>query len=191
MFIKIIYNTFLVVNIFFIFTSITEAHHVRGLPSYVYTDNYQAIPMIEEIRSHGNLEIIFSYLQVFKSNNYMLAAYIRDKTTDKPYVGTVNFNVFGEHETPDKEKGFDVSSPMANTYRAGWTYEIDGLYTVRISFMDNGNKITEDFTLQAGKVGFNYLWIIIPSVVVILLIGLVLYSRKKEKKRGTLRKKKQ
>ncbi|MBF0473787.1 MAG: hypothetical protein HQK93_08665, partial [Nitrospirae bacterium] len=79
----------------------------------------------------------------------------------------------------------DVSDPMAHTFRAGWSYEEDGVYTVRISFVEEGKKYVEDFTLQAGNVGFNYLWIIIPFAVVFFLIGLILYKRNKEMKLGT------
>lgn len=172
-----------VVILNFIFVSKIEAHHVRGLPHYAYSENYQQVPMIEETRISGGKEIIFSYDQVFKSKNYELAVYIRDKDTNVPYNGTVKFIVFGSNESPDAAHGADVSNPQVHTYKAGWTYEDDGLYTVRISFEDNGKKYVEDFTLQAGDLKFNYLWVIIPSMVVIFLIGLVLYNRSNEKKK--------
>lgn len=158
------------------------AHHIRGLPHYSYKDNYQQIPLVEEERKSGDWRTLFSYVKAFETKHYLLAMYIKNLKTDEPFKGIVNFKVFGADENPDKVMSYNASPDITNTYKAGWSYEKDGMYTVRIKFSDGERTYTEDFMMQAGQTTFNYLWLAIPGFIIVSLFGLTVAKRMREKR---------
>ncbi len=160
----------------------SNAHHIRGLPHYAYSENYPQVPVVEERRIADEWEYIFSYIRIFQTNNYDLAVYIKNTKTGKPFKGIVNYKVFGKGENPDIQHAHPTKADPTNTFRVGWSYENDGIYTVRIAFDAGGKSYTEEFKMQVGEVGFNYLWVILPGIVVFTLLLLVVIKRLKEKR---------
>src|SRR3989338_7415652 len=160
----------------FLITTSAHAHHIRGLPHYGYSKNYPQVPTYEESRVVDDWGISFSYIKIFETKNCDLAIYLKNTKTGKPFDGVMSFKVFGEHEDPHDVHAYDAHR-HTNTYRVGWVYEKDGIYTLRITFNDGGKTYMEDFRMQMGNVGFNKLWLILPASVVLMLVFLNVIKR--------------
>lgn len=161
-----------------LFLELAQAHHIRGLPHYGYSDNYPQTPTYEEIRIIDDWQINFSFIKIFETKNCDLAVYIKNVPTGKPYQGKVTFQVFGNQDDPKDTHPFDSMLDPTNTFRVGWVYEKDGIYTLRIVFNDGVKDYVEDFKMQMGQVSFNYLWLVLPGSIVCILILMVLFKRK-------------
>lgn len=168
---------------FLLITTTSSAHHIRGLPHYGYSENYPQIPTYEETRVVDPWEITFSFIRIFETKNCDLAVYIKNRKTGKPFNDTVTFQVFGQWEDPQKTHPFDARLDPTNTFRVGWVYEDDGIYTMRIRFTDGKKKYAEDFKIQVGEVGFNLLWLILPGSVILILILLIVFKRREQDKK--------
>ncbi len=160
--------------------NIAQAHHMRGIAHYGYADNDLQTPAYEEFRSVGDWQIHFSFVHIVEKKNCDLAVDIKNRQTGKPYQGKVIFQVFGNNENPKDIKSFSTTLDSTNTFRAGWIYETEGIYTLRIIFNDGIQDYREDFRMQVGKVGFNFLWFILPLSIIFILMGFVLMKRKRE-----------
>lgn len=160
-------------------TTTTYAHHIRGLPHYGYSENYPQIPTYEETRVVDRWEIIFSFIKIFETRNCDLAVYIKNRNTGKPFNGIVTFQVFGEREDPQKAHSVNARLDPTNTFRVGWSYEKDGIYTLRIRFADGAQEYVEDFKMQMGEVGFQWLWLLLPGAVILILVVLIIVKRLK------------
>jgi len=159
-----------------------SAHHIRGLPHYGYSENYPQIPTYEEKRIVDDWEISFSYIRIFETKNCDLAVYFKNSKTGEPYKGTVRFKVFRNGENPDDTHYFDTLLDPTNTFRVGWVYEEDGIYTTRVMFMADEKTYVEDFKMQVGDVGFNFLWLMVPGMVIVILVVMIITGRAKERK---------
>jgi ferredoxin-type protein NapH len=155
------------------------AHHIRGLPHYGYSDNYPQTPTYEELRAVDDWEINFSFIRIFETKVCDLAVYIRNVKTGKPYQGTVTFHVYGQSEKPEDTHPFDTLLDPTNTFRVQWVYEEDGIYIMRVRFKDEQKVYVEEFKMQMGEVGFNFLWLILPGAVILILILMVFFNRRK------------
>ncbi len=164
----------------FLITTSAHAHHIRGLPHYGYSKNYPQVPTYEESRVVDDWEISFSYIKIFETKNCDLAIYLKNTKTGKPFDGVMSFKVFGEHEDPHDVHAYDAHR-HTNTYRVGWVYEKDGIYTLRITFNDGAKTYVEDFRMQMGNVGFNKFWLILPGVVILVLVVLNIIKRRRER----------
>ncbi len=157
-----------------------EAHHIRGLPHYGYSKNYPQIPTYEEMRIVDEWNMNFSFIRIFETKKCDLAVYIKNLKTEKPFQGTVTFQVFKNREKKDRiDPPYDTLLDPTNTFRVGWEYEDDGLYIVRIQFNDGKSNYVEDFRMQMGEVGFNWLWLVLPGVVIFIMALLVAFNRRK------------
>ncbi len=156
------------------------AHHIRGLPHYGYSKNYPQTPTYEETRIVDDWQIVFSFIKIFETKNCDLAVYLKNTKTGEPFHGVVTFKVFAQWDDPDRVHSFDAHAHATNTYRIGWVYEKDGIYTLRITFNDGHQTYVEDFKMQMGNVGFNKLWLILPGLVILILVLLNVFKRFKK-----------
>ncbi len=177
---RLIIGFFISLTVLFLGTNV-DAHHIRGLPHYGYADNYPQTPTYEEIRSVGDWEINYSYIRIFETKVCDLAVYIKNTKTGKPYQGSVSFHVFAQWEKPEDTHAFDTLLDPTNTFRVQWVYEDDGYYFVRIKFVVDNEEIVEEFKMQMGEVGFNFLWLILPGSVLLILVLLVVFKRRVSK----------
>ncbi len=167
----------------FVFEGVSFSHHIRGLPHYSYKENYPQVPTFEETKINGNYEIIFSFFEIFDTGNTDLAVYIKNKITGKPYGGKVTFTVFAEGENPRDTDSYPAAPDMTNTYRVGWNHEKDGIYYLRISFVDDdGAERKEEFLMQIGKVPANWKLVGIASGGFLLLFAFVIIKKRMSSK---------
>ncbi|MBI5375730.1 MAG: hypothetical protein HZA77_09855 [Candidatus Schekmanbacteria bacterium] len=160
------------------------AHHLAGLPHYGYQENYPKYSKVEEKRTSGDYEITFSYYKIYNTNTVELVVYIKNIKTGKPYSGSnVTFIVYSEAQHPEDTDPYVSNIATGNTYRAGWKYEIDGIYFMRVSFADeDGSIINEEFKMQIGEVGTNWKWIAITGGAFLLLFCIVVLKKRADMK---------
>jgi len=176
--------TFMVLTAFAIVEKQVLAHHLAGLPHYGYQENYPKYSKVEEKRTSGDYEVTFSYYKIYNTNTVELVAYIKNLKTGKAYSGSnVTFLVYSETERPEDTDPYVSNIATGNTFRAGWKYEVDGIYFMRISFADeNGNIINEEFKMQIGEVGTNWKWITIAAGCFLLLFSIVVLKKRSDMK---------
>ncbi len=167
-----------------IFSSVAQAHHIRGIPHYSYKNNYPETPVYEIAEQDGRWTITFTYYAIPGQKALDLAIYIRDTITDSVFYAPVNFLVFGTREDPDHSHPFTAYRNPTNIYKVGWVYEDEGDYLVRISFDDGKTQHNVLFELSVGD--NNPLWmVLIISVSIILIFAIVVgVIRKRQIKTG-------
>ncbi len=165
-------NVSVVAGFLLFFTSVANAHHIRGIPHYSYQENYPQAPAFEEFRESGPWSLQFTYWQIPAQTALDLALYVKRLDTGKPYTGAVTIQVFkqGEDETSDINHPFDAYANPRNIHKVGWVYEESGLYIVKVDLGEGSEKISERFTLQVGTVPLNFWYL---GGIAIGLIGLM------------------
>ena len=107
--------------------SVTQAHHIRGIPHYSYQDHYPETPVYEVDQVVDAYDVTFTYYEIPGQMALDLAMYIRDTLPEPtPYEGPVNFLVWGRHEDPDQMHPFTAFRNATNVYKVGWVYEDAG-----------------------------------------------------------------
>jgi hypothetical protein len=154
------------------------AHHIRGIPHYSYSDSYPTAPMLEEMRETGNLSLRMTYYAIPGTKAVDLALYIKDRHTDKPFAGKVEYAVFGENEDPKNAHSVVAYMNKNNIYKAGWNYDVDGLYMVRVRIHQKSGVVEEVFRMQIGEVGLSW-WYIGGSIIGVLALIVTVATIKK------------
>ena len=132
--------------------SVTQAHHIRGIPHYSYQDHYPETPVYEVDQVVDAYDVTFTYYEIPGQMALDLAMYIRDTLPEPtPYEGPVNFLVWGRHEDPDQTHPFTAFRNATNVYKVGWVYEDVGAYYVRIVFSDDQGEHRAVFDLSVGE----------------------------------------
>lgn len=162
-----------------------RGHHIRGIPHYSYSESYPTAPTFEEVREVDNLTLRMTYYAIPGSKAVDLALYIKDRRTGKPYSGKVVYSVFGEKEDPTEAHSVTALLNKNNIYKAGWVYEEDGLYYVRVQIGDNAALGDEAFRMQIGEPTVNY-WLLggVAGGILVLIIAVALIKRAQGDKSG-------
>jgi len=150
-----------------------QAHHIRGIPHYTYSENYPTAPKIEYVREIDNITLRMTYYEISGTTNVDLAMYVKDNRTGKPFKGQVIYAVYGENENPLKAHAVEAVQNKNNIYKAGWVYENKGLYYARVRFKFDGQEIDEVFKMQIGATEVNYWFLGLIGGGVLALIVVV------------------
>jgi hypothetical protein len=133
-----------------------RAHHIRGIPHYTYSENYPEAPSFEEVREVGSFTLRMTYYEIPGTKTADLAVYAKDRRTGKAYTGDLSYAVYALDEDPAAAHTVTAFRNKNNIYKAGWDYETDGIYMVRVRFTDAGQPVDEIFRLQIGSSQVNY-----------------------------------
>ena len=153
---------------------VADAHHIRGIPHYAYSENYPTAPLFEELREVDQFSLRMSYYEIPGTKSVDFALYVKDRHTDKPYEGQVVYAVYGQNEDPVKAHSVTGYRNKNNIYKVGWTYEDPGVYWVRVRFGDAASgAVDEVFRLQMGDSSVNYWFLASAGGGVVLLILVV------------------
>lgn len=136
-----------------------EAHHIKGIPHYAYTESYPQAPTFEELRRAGPFELRFTFFALPGTKNADLALYVKDTRGGKPYAGEVTMSVYAEGESPAQAHWVRAYRNKNNIYKVGWVYETSGVYYVRVRFAAGADAADETFRIQVGESGANY-WVL-------------------------------
>lgn len=155
-----------------------QAHHIRGIPHYTYSENYPSAPLFEEVHETDDHVLRMAYYEIPGTKALDLALYVKMRLTGKPFEGNVTFAVYGENEDPAKAHSVVAYRNKNNIYKAGWEYEHDGVYWVRVEFEDGGKRIVDVFKLQMGDPPVNY-WYVgsAVAIVVVLIVAVAIIKR--------------
>ena len=132
------------------------AHHIRGIPHYTYSENYPNAPKVEYVREIDNVTLRMTYYEIPGTTSVDLAMYVKDNRSGKAFDGDVVYAVYAEDENPLKAHAVKAFKNKNNIYKAGWTYEDQGLYFARVTFDCDGQKVDEVFKMQIGATEVNY-----------------------------------
>ncbi|MCP4376583.1 MAG: hypothetical protein GY794_10480 [bacterium] len=135
------------------------AHHIRGTPHYMYSENYPNAPKVEYVREIDNVTLRMTYYEIPGTGKVDLAMYVKDNRTGKNFEGEVMYAVYGEDENPLEAHTVKAVKNKNNIYKAGWEYEDKGLYFARVTFDCDGQKVDEIFKMQIGATEVNY-WLL-------------------------------
>ncbi len=162
-----------------------QAHHIRGIPHYTYSEHYPDAPIVEEVRQIDDLTLTMTYYEIPGTPAIDLSLYIKDNATGKWYEGDVIFAIYARDEDPAAAHAVTALRNPNNLYKVGWTYETEGLYWVRVSFDVDGKTITEIFKLQMGDSNVNY-WLLgsVGGGVVLLIVVVAVIKRVSAGKAG-------
>jgi hypothetical protein len=154
------------------------AHHIRGTPHYMYSENYPNAPKVEYVREIDNVTLRMTYYEIPGSTKVDLAMYAKDNRTGKAFDGKVVYAVYGEDENPLKAHAVDAVKNKNNIYKAGWDYENKGLYFARVTFDCDGQKVDEVFKMQIGATEVNYWFLgIVAGGVLALIIAVAVIKK--------------
>ncbi len=152
---------------------ISLAHHIRGIPHYTYSENYPTAPLFEDVRELDHFTLRMTYYEIPGSKAIDLALYVKDMRTDQPFDGDVTYAIYAANEDPSKAHSVIAYRNKNNIYKAGWEYEHDGVYWVRVTFDSEGQRFDEVFKLQMGNPRVNYWFIGACGFGVAILIVVV------------------
>jgi hypothetical protein len=160
------------------------AHHIRGTPHYMYSENYPNAPKVEYVREIDNVTLRMTYYEIPGTGKVDLAMYVKDNRTGKNFEGEVTYAVYGEDENPLKAHAVKAVKNKNNIYKAGWTYQDKGLYFARVTFDCDGQKVDEIFKMQIGATAVNYWFLGLVGGGVLALIVVVAVIKRLQTPRG-------
>jgi hypothetical protein len=164
--------------------SVANAHHIRGIPHYTYSENYPNAPKVEYVREIDNVALRMTYYEIPGTKNVDLAMYVKNRQTGKVFDGKVIYAVYGEKENPLKAHSVEALKNKNNIYKAGWVYEEEGLYFARVIFDCDGQKVDEIFKMQIGATDVNYWFLGLVGGGVLALIVVVAVIKRLQTARG-------
>ena len=150
-----------------------QAHHIRGIPHYTYSENYPSAPMFEDVHELDHFVLRMTYYEIPGTKALDLALYVKNNRTGSPFQGDVTYAVYGENEDPLKAHSVVAYRNKNNIYKAGWVYEHSGLYWVRVTFESEGKVYDDVFKLQMGDPPVNYWYLGLSAGGVVVLIIIV------------------
>lgn len=161
-----------------------DAHHIRGIPHYAYTEGYPHAPAFEEGRTAGPFEMRFTFFMVPGGKKADFALYVKDTRTGKPYEGDVTMAVYAQSESAADAHGAGAYRNKNNIYKVGWVYEEEDVYCVRTRFGEGADATEETFRIQVGepKVNTTFLGVVAGAVVtLVVVVGILNRNRSTEK----------
>jgi hypothetical protein len=162
-----------------------EAHHIRGIPHYTYSENYPNAPKVEYVREIDNVTLHMTYYEIPGTTSVDLAMYVKDNRTGKSFDGEVTYAVYGQDEDPLKAHAVKAFKNKNNMYKAGWRYKDTGLYFARVTFECGGQKVDEVFKMQIGATEVDYWFLgIIGGGVLALIIAVATIKRRQIRRAG-------
>ncbi len=161
-----------------------EAHHIKGIPHYAYTESYPQAPAFEELRRAGPFELRFTFFTLPGTKNADFALYIKDTRGGKPYAGEVTMTVYAEGESPAPDHWVRAYRNKNNIYKVGWVYETSGVYYVRVRFASGADAADQTFRIEVGESEANYWLLGTVALGVMALITVVAVLNRGKTRKG-------
>ncbi len=177
--------------VFFLsFSSITWAHHFKGVPHYGYFDNYPQVPTDEYIANNGPWEINFTLYNfqgmtrsdVETPDDLQIFLIIYNFRTDKTYGGNAQIAIRSGTKTIGS---WSMVAEQESLYRFNTTILNPKRLRLFVNFVDDKGRpveISAPFSLP-GEGGHNLLlWIAGGLVALIALVALGTKQTRKKKR---------
>ncbi len=169
---KIVQLSFLFTTL--LFSSITEAHHVLGRPSYSLGADSNTPPSMQVETQIGEYYVTYMAFPAFPKPNQAgrVNLYASRIDNGNTFNGKITFKVKDDSWFSSKEEILGVQNIDDGVYRQGFVFSKAGNYIVTAEFQSGGEPYTIDFPLRIGEpdsmgpIGFAVFIIVLVLVIV-------------------------
>ncbi len=182
---------FILLSTLLSYGSSAHAHHIRGFPHYGYAENYPQIPTAQYGGATGDWDatmVAFFFdgaeelrMSSDTPNDVQFFIHILNMKTNQSYMGRMNFAVKEDGDTLVGQ--LEGITPLEESaYRVRQTFpRVSGNYTIslRIFPEDASGPVVINVPFEFLRKGPNYRLISVGAGIILCLIGMALYHKKK------------
>jgi len=170
--------------LFFLVSTVVNAHHVLGRPSYSLTEDSNTPPSLQIDTQIGKYFVTYMAFPAFPKPNEAgrVNLYIRKIKDDTPFTGQVSFHVKDDSwffARNKKSERIGIQTAADNIFRQGFVFKREGNFIISARFEADGEPYIVDFPLQIGSpwpIGI-LSTMLIAFIVMLLIIKLMIREK--------------
>lgn len=168
--------------------SVTDAHHILGLPHYSYKENYPQVPTLEYPAKSGPYEILMTCYpgKPNPGEAANLAIYIKNQESGQPYDHPIQVRVL-QTFTFGRNRDVRPASTVPfyeHPHEVSVVFPDHGEYVVELTMDVEGQPEIIPFLMVAGEPSAT--WSVLIAVAVFLLVFFVIIRAVRIKRRRRL-----
>ena len=163
--------------------TVADAHHILGRPAYSLNEDSNTPPSMNLETQIGKYFVTAMVYPAFPKPNEAgrIHLYANHLDTNKPLQAKVTFTVRDDRWFGAEKEQLGAQVLDDSVYRQGFVFREEGNYIITAEFEEEGEPYTIDFPLRVGNPLPIGLLGGIVIFVLVLLIGVSLFQRKKLK----------
>lgn len=173
--------------------SFAAAHHILGIPHYMYDENYPQIPFLEVIAQVGPTDLNFTYFPGIPNPGEAVRfkLYVHKRDTGEVFRDPLMVNVvrkrFLQGDVAVVEP-FEIRpgvGPEKNDYKFFLTFEAAEAYEVRVRFPNGDGVEVIPFPVVIGKTDDRPLLFGAVGILGMTVVSVAMVKKKRRKVRKT------
>ncbi len=177
-------SLFISLVLFLVYSLPVQAHHVLGRPAYSLSEDSNTPPGEQIEAQIGNYLVTYMIYPAFPKPNETgrINLYVMHIDRSEPFQGKINFKVRNDDWFGVKSEILGVEEANDNVYRQRFMFKDSGDYIITVELQTETGTISQDFPLRIGKSPIiGPVGTIIISIV-LFLIGINVFQRKRIKR---------
>jgi hypothetical protein len=171
--------------------SFVAAHHILGIPHYMYDENYPQIPFLEVIAQVGQTDLNFTYFPGIPNpgESVRFKLYVHNRDTGEVFRDPLTVHVVSKRFLQGDAAAvepFEIRpgvGPEKNDYKFFLTFEAAEAYEVRVQFPNGDGVEVIPFPVVIGKTDDRPLLFGAVGILGMTVVSVAMVKKRRRKKR--------